>query len=72
MIGICKSISVFVLFRIQPARKDQIIYNVYDFIDAVQNGNSDFEMDSDTSDEEECGDACKLEKDNKQPNDDPS
>lgn len=36
------------------------------------NGNRDFEMDSDTSDEEEYGDACELEKENKKPNDCPS
>ncbi|XP_051570794.1 uncharacterized protein LOC127450594 isoform X2 [Myxocyprinus asiaticus] len=54
-----------------PVRKDHLIYNVYDVIDAVQNRNSDFEKDSDTSDEEECGDACELEKENKKPNDRP-
>lgn len=62
----------FFFFKIPPARKDHIIYNVNDVIDAVQNGNSDFKMDSDTSDEEECGDACELKKENKKPNDHPS
>lgn len=63
---------VFFHFRMPPARKDNIIYKVYDVIGAIQNGNSDFEKESDISDEEECGYACKLEKENKQPNVHPS
>lgn len=58
-----------------PARNDRMVYNVYDVIDAIRNGDSDFEIDSedtDASDEEECGHARELEKENIKPSDCPS
>ena len=63
----------FYHFRVWPAERG-VIYSVQDVIVAIQNGLSDFEMESDITEavgEEADEDAVELDKENQQPTDCP-
>ncbi|XP_060760426.1 piggyBac transposable element-derived protein 3-like [Neoarius graeffei] len=48
--------------------KSHQMFSVQDIIDIIQNGDSDVELSSDSSDDEDCGSVREVEKENKIPN----